>query len=480
MKLNKTVLHIVLLMAFSMALFLPMIGNGFIHDDFIHLYHAGFSGFGDGLLKPSSSAFFTPIANLSFQIDWSFWGGTRPYPLAVENLILHLANILLVYAFALRIWQSYSAALWTAFGFSLLFPANTWAVLWIATRAHILVALFYLLAMHSVLSLAKSERYKSAWLMAALISATCAVLSKESGISILLAAPIMLLWLKKYRLKKKLILSDYVFMGLLLFVFLGYIPARKLSGAIAISFDSENWYSYSVDWKVISENLLRYGWRTYGLLAFVAIALFLKGRFQGLRLRFSFITKSEIFISILLFVFSVAPFLMMRARSGIYSYPAGCFAALLLGAVLNSFEASGTIAQKRNILGSWIPILLLFGVYISFTYGYGRRWVTMAKTNTSVLSQIHAEHPECKPNTVIMLSYSESDRDRRFPEGLAWGFPYALRLMYQDPTLHGFLIKNGDPSPSIKAGPTVCFEYESGSGVHVRKIYPCKSPKIRG
>lgn len=470
---NVTPAHSILLLALGALIYLPVIGNGFIHDDFVHIYHAGYHSFQEGLLKPSSGAFFTPLTNLSFQLDWFLWGGTRPFPLAAENLLLHLANILLLYALAFRLWQSRYAALWTAFGFSLLFPANTWALLWIATRAHVLATFFYLLALLSVLHLAKSDRNRPLWILAILFCAICAVLSKESGITIVLAIPAMLVYQKKSRLKKNLAFADYLLAGLLLAVLAVYFLARSTSGAISIQFNSGDWYSYSANWRVLSENLLRYAWRTYGLLAFFAAAHFLKGRIQGAKPGLSFVTRSEILISIFLFVMTLAPFVMMRVRSGIYSYLPGIFAALLLGAVLHSFAESAPGIQNGGFKAAWIPVLFIFIVYIAFGYGTGRRWVTMAKTNTAVLGQIHAQQPQCSAHTLIVLDYPEIDRRHRFPEGLAWGFPYALRLMYSDPTLDGSLIRNGEPRPSADKDSLVCFSYDSRSGTPVVKKKPC-------
>ena len=183
MKNNKALFHSLFLTAFSAAIFLPITGKGFIHDDFVHLFHAWSHSFWNGALTPSSGAFFTPITNMSFKMDWSLWGGTHPFPLALENLLLHLTVVLLLYALVARIWQSHYAAFWTSFGFSLLFPSDTWAVMWIATRAHILVAVFGLLGMHSVLSLAKSQRHRSGWIFLTLLCAVGAALSKENGVA---------------------------------------------------------------------------------------------------------------------------------------------------------------------------------------------------------------------------------------------------------------------------------------------------------
>lgn len=471
---SVTIFHIILLIVFSALTYLPIIGNGFIHDDFVHLYHVGYQSFRDGLLKPFFGTFFTPLTNLSFQIDWVLWGASRPFPPAAENLILHLANILLLYALVFRLWRSRYAALWAAFGFSLLFPANTWALLWIATRGHVLVTFFYLLTLLSVLQLADSERNRLLWIVTTLACAICVALSKESGITIFLAIPIMLVYLKKSRLKKKFAIGDYITVGLLLAILAGYLLVRSTAGAISINFDSGDWYSYSSNWKGLSENLLRYAWRTFGLLAFFAAAHFLKGRIEGAKPKLSLVTGSEILVFLFLFVLSLAPFVMLRVRSGIYSYLPGIFAALLLGAVLHSFAKSAPGIQEGRFRAAWIPIISIIVVYTIFTYGTGKRWVIMAKTNTAVLSQIHAQQPQCGANTVIILNYSEIDRKNRFPEGLAWGFPYALRLMYSDPTLDGSLIKNGEPLPYALLDQRICFAYDSSSGAPTIEKKSCQ------
>lgn len=471
MKKNIALRHGIILIVFSAAIFLPELGNGFVHDDFLHLYTSGFHSFWDGFRCLSSGAFLTPLANLSFQMDWILWGGTHSFLIGLDNLVLHIATILLLYALSFRIWQSHYVALWTAFGFSLLFPSNTWAILWIATRAHILVAFFYILTLYFVLCLARSERHKAAWITAVLAGTVCTIFSKENGLTILLSVLILLFYLKKFRLKKKITFSDYALAGMILLVFIGYYFVRVKSGAIAISFDQQGWYSYSTHWKVLSENLLRYGWRTYGLLFIVALAHFLKGYFQGLRPRPGFISKSEIFIPIMLSVFALAPFLLMRGRSGIYSYLAGAFAALLLGAVLHSFEKSAPEIRQKGSYFAWVPILIIFIVYTAFNHGYSSRWVTMKKTNTSVLNQIHTALPDCDTHTYIVLYYAKMDRIHRFPEGLAWGFPYALRILYRDPTLDALLVKNGDPLPPVKNRPMVCFDSKAESGgIRIAKI----------
>jgi hypothetical protein len=477
---DKTVIHVMVLIAFSVLVYVPMMGKGFIHDDFVHLSHVAYQPLWDALLRPSGGAFFTPISNLSYQMDWWLWGAKRPFLMAAENLVLHLANVLLLYALAKRIWRSPYAAFWAALGFSLLFPSNTWALLWIGTRAHLLVAFFYFLTLHSVLWFVESKRHGVLRILAVLACATGAILAKESGMTIVVAVPIMLFYYRKTRLQQPIVFSDYALLGSLLIVFALYMKARAASGAIGIEFNSADWYSYAFDWKIMSENFWRYCWRTCGLLGLLAVALFLKGRFQGLTPRLSSVSRADVIIFASLYILTIAPFLMMKARSGIYSYLPGLFAALLLGAILSSFLRPAPGRQVKPFSRAAFPVIFVVVVYTVFSFGHGMRWVTIAKTNTSIIRQIQDLQPEVKSRSVILLHYVESDRVHRFPEGLSWGFPFAMRLAYDDPTLGAVLVQGDAPVNVKNRDRAVCFEYESQSGSIEIKKKPCESMNIRG
>ncbi len=473
-------IHVIVLIAFSALVYGPMMGKGFIHDDFKHIAHVAYQPLQDALLRPSGGAFFAPITNLTYLMDWWFWEGKQPFPMAAENLILHLANILLLYALVRRIWKSCSVAFWAALGFSLLFPASTWAVLWIATRAHLLVAFFYLLTLHSVLRFAEDKQHSALRFITVLVCAACTILSKESGMTIVAAVPIMLFYYRKARLQQSIVFSDYILLGSLLVVFALYIEARAASGAIGIEFNSAGWYSYAFDWEVISENFLRYCWRTYGLLALLAAAIYLKRKFQGLVSRLCFISKWDVIAPALLFILTIAPFLMMRARSGIYSYLPGLCAVLLLAAVLHSFSKSDPDRPVPRFSPAAFPVLLVAVVYTVFSFGHGMRWVTMAKTNTSVIRQIQDLQPEVEARSVVLLTYAESDAVHRFPEGLSWGFSFAMRLAYDDPTLNAILAQRDTAVKLRNMSRAVCFEYESvNESIEIKKV-PCQSVKLRG
>jgi len=470
--LNTIAIHVAILIALSTLIYVPRMGKGFIHDDYMHLAQVAYQPLEEALLQPSSGMFFTPITNFSFQLDLWLWGGTRPFPMAAENFLLHLANILLLYALAIRIWQSTYVALWTALGFSLLFPSNTWAALWIATRAHILAAFFYFLTFHAVIWLAKSKQHRALPILAVLACAASTLLSKESGITIMVAVPIMLFYYKKVKLAYPIVFSDYILFGSLLAVFAGYLEARAASGAIAIAFNSTSGYSYDFDWKIISENLLRYVWRTYGLLSLLAAAIFLKRYFQGLGPRLTFVLRSDVVLSLSLFILTLGPFLMMRGRSGIYTYLPGLCAALLLGAVLQSFLESAPDRHVQNFSLAALPLLFVVSVFTVFSFGHGNRWVTMARSNTSIMRQIRTLQPSVEPHSLFVLEYDESGRVHRFPDGLTWGFPSAVRLLYDDATLDGILIQKDAQVASGSSGPRICFEQKPAPSLRIEKK-PC-------
>src|SRR6267142_1604820 len=83
--------HLLMLVVLHLALFLPMVGRGFIFDDFNHLYSAAYQPFRDGITRVQGGPFFNPLAWLTFKADWMLWDG-RSFPMAVENLVVHIAR----------------------------------------------------------------------------------------------------------------------------------------------------------------------------------------------------------------------------------------------------------------------------------------------------------------------------------------------------------------------------------------------------
>ena len=437
-----------------------MMGRGFILDDFGHLFVAGQESVRFGLTRASGGPHYAPVAYGSFKVDWIFWGA-RPFPWAVSNLLLHIANTWLLYFVALGLWRSHAAAWWAGFGFALLFPANVAAVMWIATRAHLIATLFYVAAMLATLWLIRIEDFK---IRAALVVVTCAALSmfaKETGVTVLAAVAVVIFYERTQG--RGIQSASLVTLFAALFAMLGlYLGLRMRSGAIPINF-SGGPISYALSPRVLWENFLTYGWRTYGLLGLVAVAVAASLRLRGLPPSLDSLTKYDALLSVMLFGVAIAPIVLLPKRPEIYSYLPGISAALLLGAVARSLYGSAPAARGRLARVASAPIIFVIVLYVALTVGYSLKWIQLAEINTAVLNQIIAQQTRVKPNTFVVLSYAEIDQVNRFPEGFShWCFPWALRVLYMDRTVDGKIIRQGESYVTDDKLSEVHFSYVGG------------------
>ncbi len=89
---------------------------------------------------------YIPLTILSFAVEYHFLKD-EPFIYHLNNLILHLMNVALIFWLALRLGLSR----WAAGGASLLFgihPMHVESVAWITERKDVLYSLFYLLSLH--------------------------------------------------------------------------------------------------------------------------------------------------------------------------------------------------------------------------------------------------------------------------------------------------------------------------------------------
>ena len=83
---NRVKVHLLLLVGFNVVLFLPMIGHGFVLDDFILLETLVSHPLSYGLTH-AHGAFYTPLAWLWYKTDWSIWG-MHAFPFALGDLVV--------------------------------------------------------------------------------------------------------------------------------------------------------------------------------------------------------------------------------------------------------------------------------------------------------------------------------------------------------------------------------------------------------
>jgi len=441
----RAILIFLSIVGYSIALFLPLIGHGFILDDFVHLCSVVYDPLWQGLTKATGGPFYAPIAWLSYKLDWMLWGW-NPFAFAAINLTLHITNIILLYHLALRLYCSVIAARWSGFGYALLFPANSWAVMWISTRAHLLVTLFYLAALIATLWYLRTERHRVTAIIAVSLFAALSIFSKECGVTVLGA--IALLIFKESRTKKygpSRRLEIIGLFALLFAVLLLYVGVRGHSGAIPITFSGNSGYFYSISPKLLLEHLLRYAWRTFGLLAIMAGAIALSQYLRGHNDHLKSLTRRDVIFSVALFSITIAPYILLPTRSGIYSYLPGIAAALLLGSIARSLSKSPVLQTARANIVTLSPIIIVVIIYSCFMVGHSLRWKKMAGVSAYIMDQIVRQQPKVAPNTLIVLTYNRVENESTFPGSIAWGFPYALRVIYGDQSIDGTIIHQGEP-----------------------------------
>lgn len=170
-------------LAYSNAYFVP-----FIYDDLEsiaanpHIRHLW-----PVVVPPQTALSGRPLVSFSLALNYAVSGlGVWSYHLF--NLIIHVANALLLFAILRRTprvtaWIAVAAALTWA-----VHPVNTEAVTYITQRTELLAAFFLLLTLYCTIRSAQA-RHRNFWIICAIVSCLCGTGAKE----IIAAAPIVVL-----------------------------------------------------------------------------------------------------------------------------------------------------------------------------------------------------------------------------------------------------------------------------------------------
>jgi hypothetical protein len=87
----------------------------------------------------------------------------------------------------------------------------------------------------------------------------------------------------------------------------------------------------------------------------------------------------------------------------------------------------------------------------------------MAKTNSAILRQIAEQEPQPERNAHIVMRYAQPDARHRFPDGFGtWGFPFAVKLLYDEPNLRGDIAGEGNRVEPVPGSREVNFLYVAG------------------
>ncbi|MES2591870.1 MAG: tetratricopeptide repeat protein [Bacteroidota bacterium] len=188
-----------LVLALVFVVFLPALTNSFVNwDDPKYILNnviiKDLSGKG---IKAMFTSFYAgnyhPLTALSNAIEFKLFG-LNPKPFHFFNLVLHLANTLLVFSIIRKLCKDIRIALVVSLLFGI-HPMHVESVAWIAERKDVLYTFFYLIAITKYIRFRESKDTKQYVFM--VIAFLCSLLSKSAAV----VFPVTLLVLDYYSTK---------------------------------------------------------------------------------------------------------------------------------------------------------------------------------------------------------------------------------------------------------------------------------------
>ena len=188
----------------------PLLGNGFTNwDDHYYVVNNSLLRGPDwiGILTRPVVSNYHPLTVLSLAANYAI-SGTAPWSYLLVNLLLHLANTVLVFWFA---WLLSNKKTWVALFTALLFgihPMHVESVAWVSERKDVLYTLFFLLSMIAYWKYLQTNRSIRYW--ACFVLFACSLLSKPAAIVLPLVLLLLDYW-KERPFTRRMILEKIPF-----------------------------------------------------------------------------------------------------------------------------------------------------------------------------------------------------------------------------------------------------------------------------
>jgi protein O-mannosyl-transferase len=327
---GRAFIFALILAAVTVLVYRPAWNGGFLWDDDDYITNNELLTAPDGLRRiwfslDSPSQYF-PLTYTTFLVEHALWG-LNPTGYHWVNLLLHVANALLVWAVLARLKVP---GAWLAGALFALHPVQVESVAWITERKNVLMGFFFLLTLFSWIAFV-AERAKRPWLFygMALILYLLALSAKTTACT-LPAALFLILWLQKKPISWTRIFQIIPFlvlgiaMGLLavwweryhqgtsraVFTFLSPIE-RVLVASRAVWFYLSkliwptNLTFIYPQWDIAPTHFLNYAWLLAGLILSVAIYFLRRyvGRSVEVAAAFFVVTLSPVLGFIMLYTF---------------------------------------------------------------------------------------------------------------------------------------------------------------------------------
>ena len=205
-----------LLVVTTILAYQPAWHGGFIWDDDAYITNNELLTAPDGLRRiwfslDSPSQYF-PLVYTMFRFEHSWWG-LNPTGYHVVNILLHIANALLLWGLLARLRVP---GAWVAGAIFALHPVQVESVAWITERKNVLMGFFFLLTIRAWVEFV-DEQTKHRWFfyVLALVLYALALFSKTTACT-LPAALLLILWLQGRRINQRRLLQLVPFVVLAL------------------------------------------------------------------------------------------------------------------------------------------------------------------------------------------------------------------------------------------------------------------------
>jgi len=244
-KAPKNLLLLAAILTITFIAYLPSLQNGFVNwDDQINIYEnphiiniSDWESFLEnvkGMFTTHVMGNYNPLSIVSFAVEKMLFGLERPELMHLNNILLHLVCVLLVFRIALALGLKLAPALFCALLFGI-HPMRVESVAWITERKDVLFGSFYLLALYYYIKSVKLKPLsRKQYSPIILISFILALLSKIQAV----ALPLSMLLVDYYydrKLTLRLIYEKWLYFLLSLATGIVNIYFLRVEGSIGSS-----------------------------------------------------------------------------------------------------------------------------------------------------------------------------------------------------------------------------------------------------
>ncbi len=185
------------------VIYLRSLFNGFVtwDDDGYVCKNKDIMDFSFNGIKTIFSSFYVgnyqPLSMLTYLFEYRLFG-LNPFPYHLLNMLLHLANVFLVYLFIKKLSGQEFTAVFVAAIFGV-HPMHVESVAWIAERKDVLYTVFYLGALTAYLNFMKSGfNFKARYYWVCILLFILSLLSKSASVTL----PVIMLAIDIYKKRK--------------------------------------------------------------------------------------------------------------------------------------------------------------------------------------------------------------------------------------------------------------------------------------